>query len=254
MASRPSASIKSKLERNLTTYVAAASAAGVVVLAASMPSPAEIIYTPANDVIRARQSFNLDLDQDGTTDFIIKDAFHRTCTDKCSGTSARLFLKPAKGNGAAGVTGIPFAPAFALKAGSRINRHQYFVGSLLARIYSLFGTHASGSWINFKDRYLGLRFKINGENHFGWARLSVSVQRFSITATLTGYAYETIPHKSIRAGQTQEAADSVPDHQPDPAPSTIHPCGANIQPASLGYLALGAAGRRATATGGVSTI
>jgi len=61
-----------------------------------------------------------------------------------------------------------------------------------------------GSWINVKNRYLGVKFKIEGEAHYGWARLSVKVQEpFTITATLTGYAYETIPNKPIIAGMTQ---------------------------------------------------
>jgi hypothetical protein len=53
-----------------------------------------------------------------------------------------------------------------------------------------------------KNHYLGLRFAINGKVHYGWARLTVSVSN-GIYATLTGYAYETIPNKSIIAGATK---------------------------------------------------
>ena len=83
-----------------------------------------------------------------------------------------------------------------------------------------------GSWVNggkgVKDRYLGLRFKINGLYHFGWARISITTTKNTFTAVLKGYAYETVPHKSIIAGKTKG---------PDVT---------TVRPASLGHLAAGA--------------
>jgi hypothetical protein len=62
-----------------------------------------------------------------------------------------------------------------------------------------------GQWANggkgVKNRYLGLKFDIQGKVHFGWARLGYSAS--TRTFTLTGYAYETIPNKSIIAGKTR---------------------------------------------------
>jgi hypothetical protein len=91
-----------------------------------------------------------------------------------------------------------------------------------------------GPWANVKNRYLGLKFKINGKYHFGWARLNVQVELggFSITATLTGYAYETVAGKEILAGQKLNAASSAGREASAPAPQ------------SLGGLALGARDRR----------
>jgi hypothetical protein len=83
-----------------------------------------------------------------------------------------------------------------------------------------------GPWANggkgVKKHYLGLRFDINGETHFGWARLNVSVQPTNVTATLTGYAYETITNKPIITGKTK-------------GPDVI-----TLEPGSLGRLARGA--------------
>ena len=45
--------------------------------------------------------------------------------------------------------------------------------------------------------YLGLKFTIRGKIHFGWARVKVDTQQKPFSATLTGYAYETIPGKSM---------------------------------------------------------
>jgi hypothetical protein len=83
---------------------------------------------------------------------------------------------------------------------------------------------SSCPWNNVKQAYLGLKFVIKGKTHFGWARLKVSVDplKLSITAILTGYAYETTPGKPIIAGATK---------------------GPDEQAGSLGALAAGAAGR-----------
>jgi hypothetical protein len=79
-----------------------------------------------------------------------------------------------------------------------------------------------GLWFGV-TRYLGLKFVIKGTTHYGWARLTVSMKNFKPSATLKGYAYETIPDKPILARATK---------------------GPNKQAAgSLGALAAGAAGR-----------
>jgi hypothetical protein len=89
----------------------------------------------------------------------------------------------------------------------------------------------SWSWAFANDQYLGLWFKINGQNHYGWARLSVTFhpglpKDRSWEAHLTGYAYETIADQRIKAGQMSDEADE-----------------ANVgQHASLGTLALGSNG------------
>jgi hypothetical protein len=49
-----------------------------------------------------------------------------------------------------------------------------------------------------KTGYLGLSFQVNGETYYGWAYLRVGEG----TGTLLGYAYETIPGRAIKAGQT----------------------------------------------------
>jgi hypothetical protein len=101
--------------------------------------------------------------------------------------------------------------------------------------------HTLGNWINVKNRYLGLSFTIHGEGHYGWARFSVQVAKrpFKLIATLTGYAYETIPGKAIIAGATQGPDDTDKSmEQPNPAALTAP----TPEPAMLGVLAMGAPG------------
>ena len=80
--------------------------------------------------------------------------------------------------------------------------------AVLARAYIATTTPTwTGPWLNggkgVKNRYLGLKFKINGRCHFGWARVTVTITSNDFTATLTGYAYETISGKGIVAGKTK---------------------------------------------------
>jgi hypothetical protein len=98
-----------------------------------------------------------------------------------------------------------------------------------------------GPWKNVLHHYLGLKFIIRGKVHYGWARLNVNAAH-GIAATLTGYAYETIPCKSIKAGQTKEAADNPTNNDFGPGASLTSPIPDTPQPASLGMLALGAQG------------
>jgi len=70
------------------------------------------------------------------------------------------------------------------------------------------GGDSWGPWHGAQNRYLGLKFLVKGQVHYGWARLSVS-KIFPFTATLTGYAYETIPNKSIVAGKTHGNNDTT---------------------------------------------
>lgn len=61
-----------------------------------------------------------------------------------------------------------------------------------------------GNWFDITG-FLGLQFLINGETHYGWAAVSVvfvdSKIPWTLSATLTGYAYETVADQPIVAGQ-----------------------------------------------------
>jgi hypothetical protein len=59
--------------------------------------------------------------------------------------------------------------------------------------------------------------------HYGWTRLSVQAGNVYINATLTGYSYETIAGKSIKAGQTKEAANDPTNEDFGPGASLPNP-------------------------------
>jgi hypothetical protein len=266
-ASRPRkiANLSESVQQHLNMYALAASAAGVGALALTQPAEAKIVYTPAHVTLQAGKPFPLDLNHDGKSDFFLMT---RTVFDTASrwqylAVCHRPFMFSAYYS-CASSSSAPNAQnavrtkgsrwAAALRTGSKIEKGDRFKDKVVVRMGTVrwqtwtTSTLWSGPWVNggqgVKNRYLGLKFKVDGRFHFAWARLSVKpILPHGFTATLTGYAYETIPDKAIAAGQTHElenqgnenasgAGALLDDHSQDADHA-----------GSLGRLALGAAGR-----------
>jgi len=227
--SRTPSHLSQSILRQLNTYAVAASAAGVGVLALTQTAEAKIVYTPTHHKIGPNNHYTLDLNHDRLGDFKILNAYGCNldyCYDYVSVVPAR------RGNRVQGNGGTQFMPhcAYALKSGSPVSGGQPFSGIWMARLPSQFC-----DWFNVKDRYLGFKFHIGGKTHYGWARLNARLQGSKVTLVLTGYAYETVPGKSIKAGQTKGPDDIV--EGPDAA--LMAP---TREPATLGALATGAPG------------
>jgi len=243
--SRPVARLGVSLERSLSTYVAAAAAAGVSVLA--VPSAeARIVYTPANiDIPVNGGPVPLDLNHDGTADFSFSNvrrggsnwvelwlgALGKSQSNGVWGrgstyTTTAGRSRPLKG-GHESVFAAVLRPGFTVGP----NKTYFQKGSrwemgLLVDAASFGGgrSTALGQWLYTEHRYLGLKFTIDGQIHYGWARFNVTVGKQGIAATITGYAYETVPNKPIVTGKTK-------------GPDVVV-----FEPASLGRLAQGASG------------
>jgi hypothetical protein len=221
----PQRSTPALLNQRLNLYALAAGAAGVSLLALAQPAEAEVIFTPTHFVIGVGgiHSYDLDIDGDGVTDFAI-NAAHRCNTDQCF---YNLFDRVPPGNGIVGsARGGGWSPeAAVLKRGTPIGPSQRFFGKVVSMASFYFGgggSSANGNWANVSNRFLGLSFKINGETHYGWARLSVKDAHLQITAVLTGYAYETVANQPIKAGQTSgtDVGLTAPDTA-DPTHGTL---------------------------------
>ncbi len=242
--------LSDSLYQHLHMYAVAASAAGVSLLATAQPSEAEIIYTPANkSIVENGPKVYLDLDGDGVRDFYIRATF--TTTSFNTWVKGALAVVPHKGDMIMGYfsAGQSLHVAYALPAGAVIGSKGKFPRGRRVMAYggyqfaSTYNGFCEGPWVNKKNRYLGLKFNIAGQVHFGWARLTETCTKAGHnhnggenTAVLTGYAYETIANKAIVAGQQQENDESI--GQPDPT-SLMQP---EQTPATLGALAKGARG------------
>jgi len=226
--------------QRLNLYALAAGAAGVSLLALAPPAAAEVVYTPAHIEFKpgSRSFFDLDLNHDGIEDF--------SFTNYPGGffypaLSVRLVDNPPLSGGIQG-GGLS---ALALNRGARIGSSKSFSqgdSSFGLRLAFVNQNGDHGDWVNVTNRYLGLKFPINGEVHFGWARLSVGLEGIQIGAVLTGYAFETIPNHPILAGRTSGTADDAPDSEAPTFRRRRSKPVSRVHQTSLGVLALGAPG------------
>jgi hypothetical protein len=205
----------------------------LVALAMTRPCEARIVYTRAHVVISMNGNYSLDLNHDGATDSTIKNAGNYG--------RYRLYASIPAGNGVVGNIGSNGAQAAALIRGEQIGPGQMFMAPDATMRECVRHATCWGDWENLTNRYLGLKFIIHGKLHYGWARLNVQEKLF-FTATLTGYAYENIAGKSIRAGQTKGAGDEWGEEGFGTGASVVSPISEPQQPASLGVFALGVQG------------
>lgn len=189
---RATVHINSKLEKQLLGYVAVAGAAGVGLLAAAQSAEAKIIYTPLANV--PIKNLTIDFNGDGAIDASIKisytyhGAFERAYAGAGGGIAYGVV------NNSSGALPLPFL--------SRIGWKQKWAAGFKV-ITGVDGCHSYcfdvGLWQNQTNKYLGVKFMINGKPHFGWVRMTVGTP---LTGTASGYAYEDRADQPIIAGKT----------------------------------------------------
>ena len=209
------------MSRHFGSRAFAAIAALTMVLALARASEARIVYTPANVFCSMQRScfgFPIDLNNDATNDFTISQTFvgfHDHNGHLCGYYAAVDVTPTQSGNGAGNGAHVGWAAA--LRAGHRIDSGLSFYPSRSIMFSVGSGTcvtnYGYGYWSYDKARYLGLEFQIQGQTHYGWARMEVGVEFLRGGAwtwsELGGYAYETIAGKSIKAGQKTGSDDAT---------------------------------------------
>lgn len=228
--------ISNFLHRNLHLYGLASTAAGVSLLALTPPSEAEVIYTPAHREVNRNSVVPIDFNGDGINDVGVRQTF-RTQTGF---HQYRLQAVPAHGGGIFANEAI--CDASALRSGARIGPGKIFCtqpASMIGYSSAYDGTYW-GLWAPVKiNRYLGVKFLIHGQVHYGWARLDARIYFPYEKALLTGFAYETAPNKPIAAGD--EGTGSSTQRKPEAQIDTLPGEPSKTPPfVTLGALALGA--------------
>jgi hypothetical protein len=233
------------LHRQLGLYSLAAAAAGVGILALATPAAGEVVVTRKTIRIPisnwGKEGVGISFANNGVDDLKLVLSSY---TGFGSPFNMLKAVDAAEGKGV--VVGSSFPRyGLALASGARIGpsdnfssaacggSHSCYSAVQLARIfYGTSSTAVLGPWVgNHKTAYLGVRFVINGEKHYGWVRLTVTLaigRRPS--ATITAYAYETEPGQPILAGATHGPTAEI--QVPENIRSQSGP--------SLGMLALGA--------------
>jgi|SRR5579863_667267 len=244
VSSRSSPAVVSKsLDDRMKLYAAAAMAAGVSVLAMTQPVVGEVVITKKTIPIPLGHSVSqtfpvpIDLNHDGINDFsfsLSSFAYHSF--------NAQVVVWPLKGGAVEAKTNANGGfYASALLRGAKIGPSAHFSSKGLTEIEGSHGVDINstfysrklfGNWgSNSPNRYLGVKFLINGETHYGWVRLTVTTTR-GITATITAYAYETVANKRIQAGIAPTVTSAASTEGQSEKQGS----------ASLGLLALGADG------------
>jgi hypothetical protein len=208
MGPRTTKQLSESLVRRVNAYALVAGAAGVSVMALTQPSNAEIVYTPAHGNVPFNGVVPVDLNHDGIPDFkftiqsFAYHSFHATFEVLPMGNGV---MASSKGDAAP----LPLGDQV---GGSRVFKHNH---ATLARssgfdYNSVYSWHSGGPWANQQNRYLGVEFEIGGVTHYGWIRLSVTLKNFrQFTATITGFAYETVAGKAILTGQVASESSAV---------------------------------------------
>ncbi len=231
------------IEHRTKLYSIAAAAAGVSMLAMVQPAEGEVVITkkkipiPISSYFFPPHPVPISLNNDGVNDFsfeLYTFAYHSFNDD--------LYMKPLEGGAVVGATGSKGNfYASALARGAKIGPSAHFSSKGEATIERAHGFNASsnysrklyGNWGgNPANRYIGVKFLIDGATHYGWVRLTVTTEPSGVAATITAYAYETTAHKPILAG--------IPEK--DSANTLAEPRGESLGRPSLGMLAAGANG------------
>ena len=203
--------MKKALLKNVKSYSALA-----VGLIAANAVQAQIVYTDVDpDMVvhgnfeaadwhdaTAWARYQIDLDDDGNTDYTM-----RILSGIQHGVGN---LDPAGDNQYVNNPANPFATP--IEKGVEIGAaSQEWKGLLVyPNGYNYLGTtttfgktleQGGGGFTGKTDKYVGLKFKIGSQTHYGWARLDT--RNDSRQYTLKDFAYESTPDKSILAGDGQ---------------------------------------------------
>jgi hypothetical protein len=167
-------------------------------LAFTSTAAAEVVYTPAHVTLVGNGSIKIDLNHDAVTDFVLQSAFKAAyCGTVGGGYTGTTRISPMTGDGVV-VSHLNFAALLA--SGVSVDSSSIFYNAR-SRVAQL---KACNSTTKFADGYLGLEFQINGQTHYGWAQVAISVHsgfRPGMLTTLVDFAYETVPGRAITTGQ-----------------------------------------------------
>lgn len=231
LARRNQKSLASKLDGRLLAYTVAATAAGVGLFAQS--AEGKVVYTAANTTVGINQGVNLDLNNDGIPDFNLIFNYGLPSRHPEGGAFYALMLYPVQTAneiwGAVSARGSQCAAA--LPSGVKVGAGVPFQQNYLP-LWDAFASYTRGRtehcpWDALHHgAFLGLKFVINHQTHYGWAHVTAT----SSGAVINGYAYETVPNQSIQTGKTSGPVSDTRSSVTFPPQS---------EPATLGLLAQG---------------
>lgn len=203
--------MKKSLQDRLKKYgTMAAAVTGVAVVG---DADAQVVYhdiNPDSTFSNNGDVFNLDLNHDGTVDFQINLSqnsgggsswFFSTNDVRINpqGSSNSMVITSNYAAALSSGAAIGSANSFTtsnLMASKWVSTSYYSTGS--GSYYTWTSYSSYGNWLGAQDKFLGLKFKIGANTHYGWARLDVSSNADQFT--IKDYAYNATANTSINAG------------------------------------------------------
>lgn len=190
--------MKDNLQKRIAKYTAVA---GAVVTATS--ASAQIVYTDVNpdyshdaSDLGALSIYPLDLNNDATVDFLIAS---KDTTIGANRVRTSLAVPYGAGNAVAGETPSAYDYALALDINTMVDATLTWIAASNTMAYNLDGANPySENWNGVTDKYLGLKFVVGANTHYGWARLDVDALADSLV--VKDYAYNATPNGGIMTG------------------------------------------------------
>ena len=191
--------VRRRLDRKLLAYSVAAGSA----LAVAQPASAAIQYSGPKDItINWANPFEtIDLDGGGVDDFSFWYSIGWWWYWLYQGVG---MYNIGPSNKVIGQTSFWWDEPYRLAHGDLVSAGApgdwLDGGALNLRSFWYYGTYPYGDFIDQKG-YLGVKLDINGSNHYGW--IAYEGTGF-FEGKITGWAYEDVAGKAIRAGDTGE--------------------------------------------------
>ncbi|MFI5219411.1 MAG: T9SS type A sorting domain-containing protein [Bacteroidia bacterium] len=179
-------------------------------------SNAQIVYTDVNPDLTSTGAYNLDLNNDGINDFVIKHTSSLAIGLFCPGgtrTNNAVRVTPLGSNQVLDTiySAVNYSRKLLLNTvidSSTLTWKNDSNQIIRTSTFSCFGgaggyhwvNSTSGYWLGSTDGYLGLKLIFSGNTYFGWLRMSVPST--AISFALKDYAYNSVPNQFILAGDT----------------------------------------------------
>ncbi len=161
---------------------------------------AQIIYTNPADQSGTSQIFNINFDGAGEPEIVIEfGPAHGIASDDIwvTGGSSNAFMIASEDlNGSSNWYGKALALSVTIGPATTGGAATGFATNNNAAVLAYCGV---GLWNDVENKYLGVKFKIGANTHYGWIRMTV-LGSTNFNSTLFDFAYESTPNLGIKAG------------------------------------------------------
>lgn len=201
-----------KKSTNLESKIKAYSAMALCFAGAGVAS-GQVVYTDVNPdkvITTPPDSLKIDFNTDGTSEYVIK-----RFNWGGNASNPAVIMPPTVGNAIMATMGtvIPYVSALAngtaIGAAATTWIENDGVDPQLAKM-GLASTYSGQQYGNFNDgqeHYVGCKFNIGGNTHYGWVR--VQCVSGGGSATIKDYAYQSTANTAINAGEMPSGIDNA---------------------------------------------